>query len=828
MSTPSNSGLRRLVEYDKRNSPLPSLSNAPTVGDTTSEAQADELVTIHADFPNDGDEDYDGLDFKRVPYLERRQLERSSRGGPKSWIYRHGWAVWHRKHKKNYWLCRYCHQQRRQEACYEADSTTNAGRHLSSNKPGHSHGPNGPIPIASREGNIMGALAKSQVHIMRSKGIEVSQGVANEMAASFSNSQFQDALKDWVVADNQSLRVIETPEFRAMIAAVSPLAEALLWRSHQTLRDHIIAEYNAYIPAVANYLREARSLIHVSFDNWTSTGGQYAFTGLCVHYLNSEGKLVDHLLGLPELHGAHTGSNIAAVATTILRLFGIDNKSVGYFVLDNASNNDTAVESLAEEFGFIASERRLRCCCHILNLGAQLVIWGKDSSAYENDAAHLEDEEKYMDEWRKHGPIGVLFDVIASICTPQTRKLLERLQREEAESLGVTPHIRQLVKPVKTRWNSYFSTFVRATELHGPIDSYIESKIEEHSAATAPSRRRKNREQLPAAQPRLYIREGGLSGKDWATIAEYIRLLEPFAEATKLLEGRGQHGRHGAIWEVLVTFEWLLDQLEALKDRLKDVNYEDPDAPEDHLITNVNLAHSKLAEYYAKFDDAPVYYTATILHPHYKHHLSALWKVPDTHVTARDGVHYRDGWLDNNHRAFLRMWQGRKDAAAIPAQVVVPPRKKSRLGLSTSRSAFLQSSIEQSIQQVKASLAEDEYEIWKRQPALAEEDRLSLHPLLYWESVAGQFPILSKLAIDVLTIPAAAADCERTFSELGDMLGTRRLHMKPELVSALQSLKSWKRLGIQPTTTSALGSARTLSEEETSKIQEQLSQFDVR
>jgi hypothetical protein len=35
-----------------------------------------------------------------------------------------------------------------------------------------------------------------------------------------------------------------------------------------------------------------------------------------------------------------------------------------------------------------------------------------------------------------------------------------------------TPHIRQPVKPVKTRWNSYLSTFVRAAELHGPIDSY--------------------------------------------------------------------------------------------------------------------------------------------------------------------------------------------------------------------------------------------------------------------------------------------------------------------------------------------------------------------
>jgi hypothetical protein len=101
---------------------------------------------------------------------------------------------------------------------------------------------------------------------------------------------------------------------------------------------------------------------------------------------------------LPKLHRAHTGNNIAAVAITILRLFGVNNTSVGYFVLNNASNNNTAVESLAEEFGFVATDWRLRCCCHILNLGAQLVIWGKDCSAYKNNTAYLKDEEKYMDE----------------------------------------------------------------------------------------------------------------------------------------------------------------------------------------------------------------------------------------------------------------------------------------------------------------------------------------------------------------------------------------------------------------------------------------------
>jgi hypothetical protein len=76
MSTPSNLGLRRLIEYDKRNSPLLSLLNAPTVGDTASEAHANKPVLVQANFLNDGDDNnndnYNRLNFKRVLYLKRR------------------------------------------------------------------------------------------------------------------------------------------------------------------------------------------------------------------------------------------------------------------------------------------------------------------------------------------------------------------------------------------------------------------------------------------------------------------------------------------------------------------------------------------------------------------------------------------------------------------------------------------------------------------------------------------------------------------------------------------------------------------------------------
>jgi hypothetical protein len=78
----------------------------------------------------------------------------------------------------------------------------------------------------------------------------------------------------------------------------------------------------------------------MSFDNWTSISRQYAFAGLCGDFLNINGKLIDHPLGLPELHGAQHGHKIAAIAITILWLFSVDNTCVGYFELDNLSSSN--------------------------------------------------------------------------------------------------------------------------------------------------------------------------------------------------------------------------------------------------------------------------------------------------------------------------------------------------------------------------------------------------------------------------------------------------------------------------------------------------------
>jgi hypothetical protein len=104
-------------------------------------------------------------------------------------------------------------------------------------------------------------------------------------------------------------------------------------------------------------LARAISIIYISFNGWTTKGGKRGFLGVVAHFANAYGKLRDLLIALPQLTGAHTSENVAEVIVSILRAFDIPASKVGYFVLDNATNNNSAVAALARKYGFIAGER---------------------------------------------------------------------------------------------------------------------------------------------------------------------------------------------------------------------------------------------------------------------------------------------------------------------------------------------------------------------------------------------------------------------------------------------------------------------------------------
>jgi hypothetical protein len=90
-----------------------------------------------------------------------------------------------------------------------------------------------------------------------------------------------------------------------------------------------------------------------------------------VHHINEHGQIMDYPLALPSLSGVHSGERIGHIVQEIIDSFGIPRHKIGYFVLDNAHPNNTALEFLAAYYGFRPRHRRLRCGPHILNLVAR-------------------------------------------------------------------------------------------------------------------------------------------------------------------------------------------------------------------------------------------------------------------------------------------------------------------------------------------------------------------------------------------------------------------------------------------------------------------------
>jgi hypothetical protein len=115
---------------------------------------------------------------------------------------------------------------------------------------------------------------------------------------------------------------------------------------------------------------------------WTSHNSVPRYV---THYGDWRNNLKDPHIALPQLTGAYNGVKMAVVVSKTLQLFSINPLPVGYFVLHNASNNDSAVLAIALKIGFNTLHRRL---------------WSE-----------LTDKGEFMREWRCDGLLGVFLSV---------------------------------------------------------------------------------------------------------------------------------------------------------------------------------------------------------------------------------------------------------------------------------------------------------------------------------------------------------------------------------------------------------------------------------
>jgi hypothetical protein len=97
-------------------------------------------------------------------------------------------------------------------------------------------------------------------------------------------------------------------------------------------------------------------------------------------------------------------------------------------------------------------------------------------------------------------------------------------------------------------------------------------------------------------------------------------------------------GRFGAIYEVIPVFKAVLSVYEQLLKAYDNVDYDEADAPEDHLPINLRAAWAKANNYYTKLDDSPAYYAAVCLHPYYKHYCENSWRDKPAWVESGNSI----------------------------------------------------------------------------------------------------------------------------------------------------------------------------------------------
>jgi hypothetical protein len=143
-------------------------------------------------------------------------------------------------------------------------------------------------------------------------------------------------------------------------------------------------------------------------------------------------------------------------------------------------------------------------------------------------------------------------------------------------------------------------------------------------------------------------------------------------------------------------------------------------------------------------------------------------------------------WIEAANKDFQRL---QKSYKRLPTPVAIPAARAARTSdIDDVIWAYTQRN------HTAAAPQGNEYDRWLHQepPWRSLDDG---NVIRYWIAMRSKYPCLNQFAIDILTVPASSCECERLFSELGDLLEPKRRAIGSEQLAALQLIRAWTRAG---------------------------------
>lgn len=485
------------------------------------------------------------------------------------------------------------------------------------------------------------------------------------------------------------------------------------------------------------------------------------------HYIDKDFVYHEDLLSFRHVPMHHTGKNLAAHVYGILHEFNIHTK-LYCITTDSASNNGKMMKELSkllrknDSIKWNGPAHHIRCLAHVINLAVKACLtnlkvaplseehhWiSKRGTGDDDDADVMDiDVEDDDDEEDLYGndPDDVESDDASDYDIEDKQDFSTVLQKVRTISKAATVTQKRILsfdsysqaaklktlRPIRDhaiRWSATFNMMERAIYLKPAIDMWTRSD---------------------AKYEKLRMTE-----RDWDMVEFLLRFLYPFMVASTTV----QETASPSLSETWVVYEELFDSLDDAKAVIMNLAV----VPEwlAEVQTAIEGTWTKLRKYYDKSSKPFAYVDATILHPALK---NRFFKTAGYDATIIDGY----------TKASQARFQKEYD----------PPSRVTRRPLARGKRRRPADSDSDSSDGVEYNEFND-YISRKR-------DKSVTDTLSWWKNAQTMYPKLSKMARDVMAVPATGAGVEREFSISGRVVTKQRNRLKPSTIRDLMQYKRW-------------------------------------
>jgi hypothetical protein len=226
----------------------------------------------------------------------------------------------------------------------------------------------------------------------------------------------------------------------------------------------------------------------------------------------------------------------------------------------------------------------------------------------------------------------------------------------------------------------------------------------------------------------------------------------------------------------LPAMDYLLGIFEEAKIQYRD----DP-----FMASRVNSAWSKLDKYYTKTNDSTAYIAALVLDPRMKwEYITSTWQ-PE--------------WIPDAKALVVKLWKKYRPTSDSTSDPTSDPTCDLTSSITSNPTNKQPPNTFTTWKQQKSGRRADyidEYFRYIREPPIPHDYIKGGGVYSWWLEERQQrlYPNLSKMALDILTIPAMSAAPERLFSSANITISDRRNRLHSDTTEAIECLKSWRKI----------------------------------